>query len=215
MKEFVVIGLGRFGSSVATNLCRMGHEVLGIDLNEERVQRLSNILTHTVIGDATDEDLMKSLGVRNFDVAVVSIGEDMQASILATIIIKDIGVPYIVAKALNDLHGKVLEKIGADRVVYPEREMGQRIANNLVSTNILDYIELSPEYSIMEIIATKKLTGKTLGQLNLRALYGINVIALKRDKHINASPGANDMIQVDDILIVMGKRDVLENLKSK
>ncbi len=211
----MVIGLGRFGSSVATNLCRMGHEVLGIDLNEERVQRLSNILTHTVIGDATDEDLMKSLGVRNFDVAVVSIGEDMQASILATIIIKDIGVPYIVAKALNDLHGKVLEKIGADRVVYPEREMGQRIANNLVSTNILDYIELSPEYSIMEIIATKKLTGKTLGQLNLRALYGINVIALKRDKHINASPGANDMIQVDDILIVMGKRDVLENLKSK
>jgi trk system potassium uptake protein TrkA len=215
MKEFVVIGLGRFGSSVATHLCKMGHEVLGIDLNEERVQHLSNMLTYAVVGDATDEDLMKSLGVRNFDVAVVSIGEDIQASILATIIIKDIGVPYIVAKALNDLHGKVLEKIGADRVVYPEREMGQRIANNLVSTNILDYIELSPEYSIMEIIATNKLTGKTLGQLNLRALYGINVIALKRDKQINASPGANDMIHVNDILVVMGRRDVLENLKSK
>lgn len=215
MKLFVVIGLGRFGSSLATCLYKMGHEVLAIDLDEELIQRFSNQVTHAIQGNATDEELMRSLGVRNFDAVVVSIGGDIQASIVTTLILKDLGAPYIVAKAQNDLHGRILEKIGADRVVYPEREMGQRIANNLVSTNILDYIELSPTHSIVEVLAPEKLVGKTLGQLNLRALYGINVIALKQDKHINVAPGADTMINEGDILVVIGKRETIDKLKGK
>ena len=158
-KQFAVIGLGRFGVSVARTLFKGGYEVLAIDSNEERVQKISSEVTHVVQADTTDENALKALGIRNFDVVVVAIGEDVQANVLTTLLLKELGVNYIVAKAKNELHGKMLEKIGADRVVYPERDMGQRVAHNLVSTNVLDYIELSPDLSLVEVTTPKVLGG--------------------------------------------------------
>ncbi|MGE5577729.1 MAG: potassium channel family protein [Syntrophothermus sp.] len=213
MKQYAVIGLGRFGSSVARTLYGMGYDVLAVDSDEAKVQAMADEVTHAVQADATDEEALKSLGIRNFDVVVVSIGTDIQASIMATLVLKDLGVPYIVAKALNELHGKVLEKIGADRVVYPERDMGIRVANNLVSANMLDYIELAPGYSIAEFVAPKEFVGKTLRQLGFRAKYGINIMAIKHGDEIQVSPGADDKVQENDILIAMGPDEQLEALE--
>jgi trk system potassium uptake protein TrkA len=148
--QYVVIGLGRFGTSVAQTLYQMGCEVLAIDTDEEKVQAVANIVTHAVQADATDENAMRALGLRNFDVAIISIG-DIQASILTTLVLKEMGIKRLVAKALSELHGRVLEKIGADKVIYPERDMGMRVAHNLVSGSILDYMELAPGYSIIEV----------------------------------------------------------------
>lgn len=215
MKQFAVIGLGRFGSSVARTLAQAGAEVLAIDSEEERVQELAPIVTHAVQADATDEEALKALGVRNVDVAVVSIGQDMQASIMATLILKELGVKTIVAKALNDLHGKVLAKVGADRVVYPERDMGMRVAHSLISGNFLDYIELAPDYSIVELVAGPEFHHKTLRELGLRARYGINIMAIKRGEEIKVSPGAEDMILEGDVLVAMGEDRQLEKLQNR
>ena len=155
-KQFLIIGLGRFGSSIAKTIYELGHDVLAIDKDEEKVQEISDYVTHAVQMDSTDESILKTLGVTNFDVAVVTIGSNLQDSVMATLILKELGVKYIIAKANNELHAKVLTKIGADKVVLPERDMGTRVAHNLVSSNILDYIELSEEYSILEIEAIKE-----------------------------------------------------------
>lgn len=212
-KQFAVVGLGRFGSSVARTLSAMGHEVLAIDKNEERVQAIADKVTHAVVADATDEKLLKHLGIRNFDVVITSIGENAQANVLVTMLTKDLGAKYVVAKAINETYGRILEKVGADRVVYPERDMGERVAHNLVDTNILDYIELSPEYSIVEMVASKRIAGKTLGQLNLRARFGITLAVIKRGKEINASPGADDVIQEGDILVIIGDNQSVDRFE--
>ncbi|MFW6287195.1 MAG: potassium channel family protein [bacterium] len=213
MKQFIVVGLGRFGSSVAKTLTENDYNVLAIDTDEERVQLIANEVTHAVEADATDEDALKTLGVRNFDVAIVSIGDNIHANILATLILKELGVPYVVVKAQDALHGKVLSKVGADRVVYPERDMGVRIAHNLISSNVLDYIEFAPDYSIVEIIATDNMEGKSLKELQFRSNYGVNVMAIKRGKELNVTPGANDKVIEGDVLIVMGKNENLDKLK--
>lgn len=213
MKQFVVVGLGRFGSSVARTLAENDYNVLAIDTDEERVQTIANEVTHAVEADATDEDALKTLGVRNFEVAIVSIGDNIHANILATLILKELGVPYVVVKAQDALHGKVLSKVGADRVVYPERDMGVRIAHNLISSNVLDYIEFAPDYSIVEIIATDNMEGKSLKELEFRSNYGVNVMAIKRGKELNVTPGANDKVLEGDVLIVMGKNEDLDKLK--
>ncbi|MCG0274546.1 MAG: TrkA family potassium uptake protein [Thermosediminibacteraceae bacterium] len=213
MKQFVVIGLGRFGSSVAKTLYKLGYDVLGIDINEEIVQSLVDSITHAVQADATDENTLKALGVRNFDVGIVSIGDDIQASILVTLILKDMGLKYVVAKAQNDLHAKVLYKIGADRVVFPERDMGIRVAHNLVASNILDYIELSPDFSIVEIQALPEWYDKTLRELQMRVKHGLNVMAIKRNEDVIVSPGAEDFIKKGDILVVVGQNKDIEKLE--
>lgn len=213
MKQFVVIGLGRFGSSVARTLYKLGYDVLGIDINEEIVQSLADSITHAVQADATDENTLKALGIRNFDVGIVSIGDDIQASILVTLILKDMGLKYVIAKAQNDLHGKVLYKIGADRVVFPERDMGVRVAHNLVASNILDYIELSPDFSIVELEAFPDWYDKTLGELKMRKNYGLNVMAIKRNEDVIVSPGADDFIKKGDILVVVGQNKDIEKLE--
>lgn len=216
MKQFAVIGLGRFGSSVAITLKDLGHEVLGIDRSEALAHALSHSLTHVVQADATDEDTLKALGLRNMDAVVVAIGDDLQASILVTLLLKEVGVRQVIAKATNDLHGKVLLKVGADRVVYPERDMGARVAHNLVATNILDYIELSPEYSIVEIEASDWMIGKDLRKLDLRARFGVNVMAIKRgDKKIIVSPKADDEVEAGDILVIIGDNQSLKRLEKK
>ncbi|ACQ51690.1 TrkA family potassium uptake protein [Clostridium botulinum] len=212
-KQFVVIGLGRFGTSVAKTLYTLGNDVLAIDSSDDIVQDISDSVTHSVQIDATDENSLRALGIRNFDVAVITIGSDIQASTMATLLVKEMGVKYIIAKANTEIHAKVLYKIGADRVVFPERDMGVRVAHNLVSTNILDYIELSPNYSIAEIVTPKIWHGKTLNELNIRANYGINVVALKRGEEINVSPVAEDTIEPGDIIVAIGSEEDLTKVE--
>ncbi len=213
MKQFVVIGCGRFGSSVAETLYKLGHEVLAIDLDEEKVQEISGRVTCAVQADVSDEKVLIELGIRNFDVVIVSIGSNYQASIMATLIAKELGVKKVIAKAHDELHGKVLSKIGADRIIFPERDMGIRVAHNLVSSNILDFIELSPDYSILEITALDKWINKTLRELKLPSRYGLNVMAIKRGEDINVSPYADDIILKDDILVVVGSTDDIEKIE--
>lgn len=218
MKQFVVIGIGRFGKSLAQRLCELGHEVLAIDKDEEEIQRISDKVTHAVTADATDESVLRSLGVRNFDVGVVSIGSDIQSSIIITLMLKELGVQYVVAKAQNDTHAKVLYKIGADRVVFPERDMGERVAHNLIATNILEFIELSPEHSIIEFAVPQGWVGKNLRDLNLRAKYGVNVVGIRNinyDNQVNVSPKADNEIKDGDVLIVIGDNDDLKKLEKK
>ncbi|TDL35195.1 TrkA family potassium uptake protein [Jeotgalibacillus sp. S-D1] len=203
-KEFVVIGLGRFGGSIVRELIEQGMEVMAIDKFEDKIDEFANIATHAVMADTTDESVLRSLGIRNFDHVIVAIGDDIQASILTTLMLKEIGVKKITVKAQNDYHEKVLRRIGADKVVHPERDMGKRIAHNIVSNNVLDYLELSDEHSIVEIVANDLLIGNTIIGLDIRAQYGINIVAIKRKDDIIVSPQATDEIQAGDILIVIG-----------
>ena len=212
-KQFAVIGLGRFGTSVATTLYTLGYEVLAIDADEDRIQKFSEEVTHVVQADTTDENSLKALGIRNFDVVVVAIGEDVQANVLTTLLLKDLGVKHIVAKARNELHGKMLAKIGADRVVYPERDMGQRVAHNLVATNVLEYIELSPDLSIVEIAAPGTLIGQSLAQANLRAKYEVNVVAIKRGNELIVPPQPDEKIKPGDIIISVGQTKGIQKLE--
>ena len=213
MKQFVVIGCGRFGSSIAKTLYNLGHEVLAIDADEEKVQDIAEEVTHAVQADVTDENVLTGLGIRNFDVVIVSIGSKYEASIMATLIAKELGVKRVIAKAHDALHGKVLSKIGADRIIYPERDMGVRVAHNLVSSNILDFIELSSDYSILEITALDQWADKTLKELALPTKYGINVMAIKRGKRINVSPYADDVIDKGDILVVIGSTEDITKIE--
>lgn len=213
MKQFAVIGLGRFGSSVAVHLYQLGYDVLVIDSDEERTQKFSDEVTHVVQADSTDENALKALGIRNFDVVVVAIGEDIQANVMTTLLLKELGVPFVVAKAKTALHGRMLEKVGADKVVYPERDMGVRIAHNIISRNVLDYIELSPDLSIVEVNAPHELINKTLQQANLRPRFGVNVVAIKHGEELNVSPMAEDIIKAGDILVVIGSMDGIQSLE--
>lgn len=203
-KEFAVIGLGRFGGSIVKELIELDANVMAIDRDSARVDEFAMIATQAVTADTTDESVLHSLGIRNFEHVIVAIGENIQSSILTTLMLKEIGVPRITVKAQNDYHEKVLLKIGADRVVHPERDMGIRIANNMISNNILDYLELSDEHSIAEIIANEKIVGYTLVEIDIRAKYGVNIVAIKRGKDIVISPQATEKIKTDDILIVIG-----------
>ncbi|MFJ5771236.1 potassium channel family protein [Psychrobacillus sp. NPDC093180] len=203
-KEFVVIGLGRFGGSIVRELIDQGADVMAVDIATERVDEYAAIATQAVVADTTDESVLKSLGIRNFEHVIVAIGDDIQSSILTTLMLKEIGVKKITVKAQNDYHEKVLRKIGADQVVHPERDMGIRIANNILSQNVLDYLELSDEHSIMEIKVNEKIAGKSLVDLDIRARYGINIVAIKRGNSINVSPPADENLQLNDVLIMIG-----------
>ncbi|WP_434632166.1 TrkA family potassium uptake protein [Thermoanaerobacterium thermosaccharolyticum] len=211
-KQFVVIGLGRFGSSVAKTLYSLGCDVLAIDSSEELVQNISDSVTRAVQADATDEKVLRSLGVRNFDVAIIGTGTDIQTSLLVTLMVKELGVKTVVAKAQNELHAKVLLKIGADRVIFPEKEAGVKLAYSLISSNILDFIELSPEYNIVEIIAIRDWIGKSLNELKLRQRFGLNIIAIKRGNNIKITPSADDIIMEGDNLVVIASTDDINKL---
>lgn len=212
MKQFIVLGLGRFGSAVATTLAEMGHEVLGVDTDVERINDLKNKITEVVQADISDEKVLTELGAKNFDAAIVGVGSNLESSILTTITLKEMGVKYIIAKAQNNFHAKVLEKIGVDKIVFPERDMGIRIARSLIAPNIKDYIELEPDYSVIEIEAPSDFEDKTLSELDLRNKYGINVLAIKRDNNFNISPHAKDVIKKGDFLIVIGETEKITKL---
>lgn len=203
-KDYAVIGLGRFGGSICRELSEEGMDVLAIDIDESKVNEFKNIATYGVIADATDEATLKDLGVQNIDHVIVAIGDNIQASILATVILTDLNINTITVKANNDYHEKILNKIGADHVVHPERDMGKRIARHLISNNILDYLELSDEYSMVEVKAGRKMLGHSLTDLDIRAHYGCNVVAIKQGSKMNVSPKPEDVLKEDDILIVIG-----------
>lgn len=213
-KQFIVIGLGRFGQSVAKTLFQMGYDVLAVDEDEDAVQEIADSVTHAVQMDATDEYALRTLGIRNFDIAVVSIGTNIQSSIMVTLNLKEAGIKKVVAKATNDMHAKLLTKIGADRVVLPEMDMGVRVAHNLVSANILDVIELSPDYSIVEITAPNQWYDKEIKAIDARAKYGINIMAIKSQDDINVSPRASDFIREGDVLVVIGSIEDLSKIES-
>ena len=213
-RQFAVIGLGRFGSNMAKALSKMGYEVLAIDKNQHKVQEFSDEVTHVVQADTTDENALRELGILNFDVVVVAIGEDVQANVLTTLQLKEIGVNFIVATSRNSLHTKLLEKVGADRIVAPERDMARRVAYNLASTSVMDYIELSPRFSIVEITAPKAFQNKTIAETNIRAKYGINVVAIKRGEDLIISPLPSEKIIKDDIVVVVGKNESINGLEA-
>lgn len=209
-KQFAVIGMGRFGSSVARVLYEMDYEVMGIDEDEEKINQNIQYVTHAVAADSTDEMALKEIGIRNFDVVVVAIGADIQASILTVLILKELGVKKIVAKAQNERHGQVLYKVGADRVVFPERDMGMRVAHSLISANVLDFIELAEDYSVAEVVAAPSMVGKTIRQLDVRAKYGVNIIAIKNNETFNIAPRPDQMIEQNDVLVVIGHNQDLK-----
>lgn len=214
-KQFVVIGCGRFGQSVAIKLSEMGSEVMVVDDNEEIIQSISDKVTYAVQADATDENAIKALGIRNFDVAIVTIGSDIQSSILVTLLVKEMGIKHIIAKAQNAAHAKVLYKIGANRVVFPEKEMGIKVAKGLLSSNVLELIDLAPEYSILEIKMSSEWIGKSLVEINMRRQYSISVIAIRRGDEIDINVEPDRVLLKDDILVVIGHNKDLQKLEKR
>lgn len=210
MKSYVVIGLGRFGMHMALQLASQGCEVLAIDLVKENVQQVADFVTSAVVADIRDKSVLKNLGVHNYDCAVVAIGSDLGASVLATMNLKNIGVPYIVCKALDNTHREVLEKLGADRIVMPEQESAIRTAKGLVSPNVFEYIELSEDCGIIEVTAPKSWVGKTILQLNVRGKFGVNIIAVKKERVIKVAPGAHYKIEEGDIIVLIGESQALD-----
>lgn len=215
MKQYAVIGIGRFGLSVAKTLYSMGHDVLAVDKDHDRIQEIYHYVTHAVEADSTDEDALKALGLRNFDAVVITIGSDIQSSILTTLLCKEMGVKFIVGKAHNELHAKVLYKIGVDKVIFPERDMGMKLAHSLASYNILDHIELASEYSLVELSAISEWEGKSLRHIDMRRRFGLNVVAIKRGQDILISPKGDDIINRDDILVVIGRNNDIRRLGNK
>ncbi|KKK39295.1 potassium uptake system protein [Mesobacillus campisalis] len=214
-KQYAVIGMGRFGSSVAATLYNAGNEVLAIDRNEEQIEDYKNSVTYAVIGDSTDEATMKEVGIRNFDTVIVAIGDDIQSSILTVLLLKELGVNNVVAKALNKHHGQVLSKIGADKVIFPEKDMGERLAHQLMaSPNVLNFIEFADDYSIEEIKVPKSMEGKTLKDLDLRADHNVIVVAIKEKDKINIAPGPEETLKMDDVLFVVGENTDLEKFSN-
>ena len=213
MKSYIVIGLGRFGSEVARRLCELGCEVLAVDTNSDLVQHISPNVTHAVVADATDKEVLRALGARNFDCAVIAIGSSLATSVLATMNIKELGVPKVVCKAHDETHRQVLLKLGADQVLIPEQEQAFRLAKSLSAHNVLDYIELSEDYGIIEVPAPKSWVGKSLKELNVRAKLGVNILAIEQKGEINVSPGADYLIAGEDILVVLGDTAALEKVQ--
>ena len=209
MKSFVVIGLGLFGSSVARQLCALGAEVLAVDTNSDLVQQVSTDVTNAVVADARDQEVLRALGVHECDGAVIAIGDDLAGSVLATMNVKELGIPYIVCKAHDETHRRVLEKLGADKVLIPEKEAADKLARSLTSHNALHFIEPSKDYGIVELPTPKSWVGKNLRELDVRARLGLNIIAIERNGKISVSPRAEFEIAKNDILVVLGDYDSL------
>ncbi len=213
MKSFVVIGCGRFGASLAKTLYELGNEVMVIDSSEDRIAEISNSVTHAVEADIMDENLLFDLGLSNFDVAVIAIGSILEASVMATLAAKELGIKKVIAKAQSNMHSKILLKIGADKVVFPEQDMGARVAHNLNSTNILDFIDFSSEYGIVELVAFEEWTGKSLFELEIPSRHGVSVIAIRRKEDLIIPPKGSEKILKDDVLVVIGRSKDVKKLE--
>ncbi|KPK72799.1 hypothetical protein AMJ87_03725 [candidate division WOR_3 bacterium SM23_60] len=226
MKQFVVIGLGRFGSSIAKSLSEKKFDVLAIDEDENRVKQMEGTVSQAVVMDATDEKALKELGVADFDTAIVSMGETVEDSIMITLSLKEMGLRQVIVKAKSELHAKILKRVGADRIVFPEREMAERLADSLASPKIFDFIELSETHGIIEIVSPKKFIGKTLSGLKLREKYKVSVIAIKRKvpfsqpdgstdfkEEVIIGPGGENEVISGDVIILLGANVDLEKIE--
>lgn len=211
-KQVAVIGLGRFGESLASTLFDMGHDVLAMDVDEKKVQGISAEITHAVQADATSEAVLRDLGIGNFDVAIVAMGTAIQSSVLTTILLKKLGIRYVIARAENELHGSILDRIGADKVVYPEREMGTRLAHGLTLTDVLDYVSLGPDYGIAKLQAPPYCFGKTLSEIGFvrGGKWAMAVLVLQHGKEVIITPDRSEIVNKGDILVVAGADDKLE-----
>lgn len=212
---YLVIGLGRFGSAIAETLCEDGMQVLGVDCRLDLVEAMKDRITQAVQADSMDHEAMAALGVGEFDTAFVTIGGDVKASCVTTMLLRELGVRFIVAKASDEFHGRMLEKLGADKIVYPERDMGKRVAHNLVSGNLLEYIELSPDFSMAEILPRSEWVGKSLLELRLRDEYGLNVVAIRSGEQINPLPGSATIVREGDIMLVVAEEETLVGMNKR
>ena len=211
-KQYIVVGLGRFGRAIAETLCLDGAEVLGVDRRMDLVEDMRDILTHTVQIDAMDREALGALGVQDFDVAFVTMGSDIRASGTIVLMLKELGAKRVIAKAHDEFHGRMLEKLGADQVLFPERDMGRRVARNLISGNVIDYLELSSEYSMAEIRPRPEWVGRSLMELSMRSKLGINVVAIRSGEKLNAMPMPEDVLQEEDVLLAVVKEETLKKL---
>jgi len=213
-RQIAVVGLGRFGSSIAKSLFNMGNDVLALDSNGKYVESLATEITHAVQADATNEAILKELAIGSFDVAIVAIGADIQSSVLSTILLKNLGVPYVIARAENELHGSILEKIGVDKVVYVEGEMGVRVAHALALKDVLDYITVTHTYGVAKIAIPPYFVGKTLSELELgrTGKWGITVLLIQRKNEVIVTPDRTEIVKADDIMIVSGSDEKLGQL---
>lgn len=215
MKTFVVIGLGRFGMALATELSALGNEVLAIDESEELVQKIADQVTYAVAGDARDPAVLRTLGVRNYDCAIVAVGADVGTSVLITLNLKEMGMARVICKAQSHVHTKVLEKIGADRVLFPEYEMGVKLAQNLSSVNVLNFIELSQDFGIVETSIPKAWVGHSIKELDVRARYSVNIIAIRRGAQgaLNIAPGPDYLLDSGDVVVTLGRTEDINHLQ--
>lgn len=211
-KEFVVIGVGEFGTNVAITLAEFGAVVMAVDKEEKALELIADQVTYTICADASNPEVLKTLGIRNYDGAIVGMGHDLETSVLITMQLKEIGMPYIMVKAATELEGRILHKVGADKVIFPDRETGIRVANQIVNGNYFEAIELSDSYSIVEVDAPEAWIGKTLQELNIRAKYNLNVIGIRSLDEMNPAPGANDILKEGDLLIVLGHNNDLKKI---
>ena len=211
-KQYAVFGLGGFGENVAVELQKLGCEVIAIDADMERVEAIADQVSLAMKADIEDEEFIRSLGARNLDGVVIAASDNMEASIMATLMGKEIGVPYVMAKAKNELHATVLKKIGADSVIFPEKEMGKRVARSLMSTNFTDWIALSPDYSLVETVLPEKWVGKTLLELDVRKNYDVIVVGIKDGDKVEVSPDPKEQLQEEDVLILIGSNESLEEI---
>lgn len=210
-RQFAVLGLGRFGLSVARTLAKLGGEVLAVDIDEDRVKEIAPYVTQALQADATDEAVLREIGIRNFDAVVVAMS-DFEASLLVTSCAKELGARKVLVKAGSDIHGKILQRIGADVVVFPEKDMGSRVAFSLMSGSVIDYIELSADYSVVEVRVTGAMAGKTLRNLDLRRKTGLNVVAIKRATEVEVSVSPDEPLREGDILIAIGTNEGVQKL---
>jgi trk system potassium uptake protein len=211
-RQVAVLGLGRFGLAVAGELTRLGHEVLAVDSGERVVQEVVGEVTHAVQADITDEDALRELGLGDFDAAIIAVSSNLEASILATVLVQRLGVKRIVAKAANPLHGSILQRVGATRVVYPERETGVRVAHSFAATGVRDYLDVAPGYGFARLPVSDALVGSSLGQADLRRAYAVTVVALHRSGEVTLNPLPSEVLRAGDELIVAGRDEDLERL---
>jgi trk system potassium uptake protein TrkA len=213
-KQVAVIGMGRFGISIASTLCSLGHDVLVLDRREDKIQNMSQQVTHAIQGDATNETILKELGIGNFDVAIVAIGTEIESSVLSTILLKKLGVGHVIARANDDLHGSILEKIGADIVIYPEREMGTRVAQGVTLRDVSDYMSVATGYGVARLIPPSYLVGEKLSELGFgqKGKWEVAVLLIKREKEVIVTPGQGEVIKPGDMLIIAGNDDKVEKL---
>jgi len=213
-KQIIVIGLGRFGTSLAKALSKAGHDVLALDRNEKSIQNISAQVTHVIQADATDETVLKDIDIDKFDIAVVAMGTAIESSVLSTILLKKLGVPYVIARANSELHGTILEKIGADTVVFPEREMGIRVAQVVTLTNVSDYMPVAQSYGIAKLTIPDNIAGENLENLGCgqKGKWEVAVLLIQREGEVIVTPGNKEVVKPNDILILAGENDKIEKL---